>query len=175
MIELIVSLGLFATVVLLSSGAYLIMVHLNQKAQATATGIDNLSFALETMTRTIRTGHNYSCVASGPPQDCPSSGSGSPTFSFTDVDGNNLTYKVATGPQSGTNDIAKLLSGKSYALTDYTSVYISSLTFYLTGSTKGDGGQPTVMIVVTGTVSAGAGKTQNFSVETMATMRGTDI
>ena len=59
LVELIVAVGLFALVMLLAAGAYLMMIGVNRQAQGIATGIDNLSFALETMTRSIRTGTNY--------------------------------------------------------------------------------------------------------------------
>ncbi|HVM58918.1 MAG TPA: prepilin-type N-terminal cleavage/methylation domain-containing protein, partial [Candidatus Paceibacterota bacterium] len=59
LVELIVAMGLFAIIMTLSTGAYLIMISVNRHAQAISTGIDNLSFALEDMTRTIRTGTVY--------------------------------------------------------------------------------------------------------------------
>jgi len=64
-------------------------------------------------------------------------------------------------------------------LTDPSSVTISSLMFYVSGTgtytATGDINQPHVTIIVSGTVSAGPGKSQAFSVETGATMRGTDL
>jgi len=55
------------------------------------------------------------------------------------------------------------------------SVTVSSLLFYASGTTSGDNNQPYVTIVVSGTVSYGPNKTQPFTVETGATMRGTDL
>lgn len=170
LIELIISLGLFAVVMLLASGAYLIMVHLNQQAQATAVGINNISFALESMTRAIRTGTNYSCVSPGI-QDCGENGSSS--FYFTDASGVATKYSVNNPGSTGA--LTSTVGGVTSALTDSTSVGITFVRFYVFGSPKGDGFQPNVTIVVMGTVSAGAGKTQDFGVEMTAVMRGTDI
>ena len=61
LIELIVAVGLFSFVMTLVSGAYFLMIGINRQAQSIATGINNLSFALETMSRTIRTGYDYDC------------------------------------------------------------------------------------------------------------------
>ena len=56
LIELIVAVGLFALVMTLVSGAYLVMISVTQAGSRYGDWSDNLSFALETMTRTIRTG-----------------------------------------------------------------------------------------------------------------------
>ena len=66
LVELIVAVGLFDIVMSLATGAYLIMISVNRQAQGLATGIDNLSFALESMARTIRTGTNYQCTTGNP-------------------------------------------------------------------------------------------------------------
>ncbi|MFA6969108.1 MAG: prepilin-type N-terminal cleavage/methylation domain-containing protein, partial [Candidatus Paceibacterota bacterium] len=86
LIELIIAVGLFALVMLLASGAYIMMIGLSRQAQGIATGINNLSFALETMTRDIRTGTNYNCGGLG---DCSS---GASVFSFKNESGVTVSY-----------------------------------------------------------------------------------
>ena len=54
LIELMVAVGLFAIVMMLASGAYLVMIGVSRQTQGIATGVDNLAFALETMTRITR-------------------------------------------------------------------------------------------------------------------------
>ena len=174
LIELIVSIGLFAIVMTLSSGAYLMMIGINREAQAEATGINNLSFALESMTRDIRTGTGY-CGAG----TCSAS-----AFEFTDNSGCTVTYALATSASAcgGTaiGCVARSVSGTgctaetSVPITD-PSVNISALNFYPVGTSAADALQARVTIVVSGTVSAGPGKTKPFVVETGATMRGTDL
>lgn len=165
LIELIVSIGLFALIMLLSSSAYLLMVGINRQAQGMATGINNLSFALETMTRTIRTGTQYSCDGLG---DCVNGGA---SFSVKDTDGTTVNYSL-----SGSS-IMRTIGATSVALTD-PSVSISSLKFYTFGTPtarQGDYQQPRVTIVISGTVSSGPGKVESFNVQTGATMRGSDL
>jgi prepilin-type N-terminal cleavage/methylation domain-containing protein len=109
LIEMIVSLGIFAIVVTTAVGAMLMLISNNQRLQAEQSVMTNLSFALDTMTREIRTGFNYYCdeelslssggtnnifsynqesIISGPPtgetRDCPS---GRTTGSLTAVQG----------------------------------------------------------------------------------------
>ena len=171
LIELIVAVGLFALVMTLAAGSYLLMIDLNRQAQGIATGIDSLSFALESMTRSIRTGTLYSCGDFG--GDCPN---GANSFSFTDSSGANITY--ARGQQGSGGLIGDIVKNGATILTD-PSVNVSSLTFYVTGTgtvAQGDYNQPYVTVVVSGTVSSGPRKTpQAFTVETGAAMRGVDL
>ena len=172
LIELIVALGLFSFVMLLSSGAYLFMIGLNRQAQGVATGIDSLSFALETMTRTIRTGYAYSC------DNCFPSPGNSLTLTSSGGEG-TITYARGTqeGPNGIVGDIVETSTGA--ILTD-PSVNVTSLAFYVTGTKNADSPpddflQPHVTIVVSGTVIYGPDKTEAFNVQTGATMRGPDL
>lgn len=163
LIELIVSVGLFSLVMLMASGAYLMMISSNRNAQGITTGIDNLSFALETMTRNIRTGTGYGCPIVG--VDCPN---GASSFSFTNTKGIAVTYDLLGTMIQETTD------GEPSILTD-SSVNISSLKFYVFGTSSADTEQPRVTMVISGTVSVERGQTESFTIETGATMRGSDI
>lgn len=171
LIELIIAVGLFAVIMTLASGGYLLMIGLNRQTQGIATGIDNLSFALEVMTREIRTGSAYSCGLSLGRGDCASGGT---SFTFTPVDsGSSVTYRRETQVAPGGASVGALTKNGA-PLTD-PSVDVQSVAFYVTGTTRGDSQPPHVTMVVTGVVAYGAGRTQTFAVETGATMRSTDI
>jgi prepilin-type N-terminal cleavage/methylation domain-containing protein len=62
LIEMIVSLGVFSVVVTITVGAILVLISTNQRLQAEQSVMTNLSFALDTMTREMRTGYNYYCA-----------------------------------------------------------------------------------------------------------------
>ncbi len=167
LVELIVAVGLFALVMMLASGAYLMMIGISRRTQSIASGIDNLSFALETMTRTIRTSTSYGCPTAG--IDCSSGGA---TFSVKNPEGNTVSYT------SSNSAITQTTNGVTASLTD-SSIKITSLKFYAVGtqsySANGNQQQARVTIIVSGTVSSGPGRTVPFTVETGATMRGSDI
>ncbi|HQT82536.1 MAG: hypothetical protein B7W98_00485 [Parcubacteria group bacterium 20-58-5] len=181
LVELVVAVGLFALVMTLASGAYLLMISINRQAQGIATGINNLSFALETVTRTIRTGRNYPCnTVTSCTIDAATGGS----FSFTDENDNTVTYSLGTTAASKQYIEVTTYSAANgtviAALTDPQSVDVTGLTFYVSGTKPGDIYQdiyqPHVTIIVQGNVSVGPGKPpQPFSIETGATMRGTDL
>lgn len=173
LIELVVAVGIFALIMSLAAGAYLIMISAGRSAQATATGINSLAFALEDMTRSVRTGTGYNCNNPGG-GNCSSGGN---SFYFTDASGNAVSYSRSVSSTycgTATACLVKNVGGNISTLTD-PSVNVSSLTFYVSGVFTGDGAAPHVTIVISGNVSAGAGKTTAFSVETGATQRSTDI
>lgn len=172
LIELVVAVGLFALVMTLASGAYLLMIDLNRQSQGIATGVNSLSFALETMTRSIRTGSSYSCGAFG--GDCAG---GEESFTFKDMNGANITY--SRGLQSVDSSVGAIVktdtNNGAVTFTD-PSIHISSLKFYVAGTTQGDDYQPYVTIIVSGTVSSGPRNApQSFTIETGAAMRGIDL
>ena len=61
LIELMVSLTLFAIVMVVSTGTLITLIDANAKAQALNSAMTNLSFALDSITREIRMGYHYSC------------------------------------------------------------------------------------------------------------------
>ncbi|MEY2665692.1 MAG: hypothetical protein RLZZ480_797 [Candidatus Parcubacteria bacterium] len=61
LIEMIISLGLFSVVVTVSVGALLMLVATNNQLQGEQSVMTNLSFALDSMTREMRTGTHYYC------------------------------------------------------------------------------------------------------------------
>ncbi len=171
LIELMVAVSVFAMVMMLASGAYLVMLDTSQRAQASATGIDNLAFALTTMTRTIRTGTQYNCnTPTG--GDCNSGA----TLYFTDQNGDKIEYSLP--PSSGT--IYESINGGAPTPLTEPSVQVQNLTFVVNGTATSTGAnidtvQPYVFITVSGDTSAGPGNLVPFAVQTSAVMRGTDL
>jgi prepilin-type N-terminal cleavage/methylation domain-containing protein len=61
LIEMIVSLGIFALVITIAVGSLMSLISSNQRLQGEQSVMTNLAFALDSMTREIRTGYNYYC------------------------------------------------------------------------------------------------------------------
>lgn len=170
LIELIVAVGLFALIMVLASGAYLMMIGLNRQAQGLASGIDNLSFALETMTRNIRTGSGYTCPSGA--SNCTIDATSGGAFSFMNENQFPVSYSLS-------GSALQQIVGSTQSLLTDPSVTITSLKFYVVGTkpaSAGDLQQARVTVVLSGMVSSSANKKpQYFTVETGATMRGSDI
>ena len=61
LIEMMISLGIFAIVLSVSVGALLSMVSSNRKTQSLRSAMDNLNLAMEEMSRNIIQGRKYHC------------------------------------------------------------------------------------------------------------------
>lgn len=61
LIEIMVAVSIFISVMMIVIGALLMLNNANRKAQALRVVVDNLNFALEDMTRNIMTGSEYKC------------------------------------------------------------------------------------------------------------------
>lgn len=61
LIEMLVSISLFAVVITMSVGTLLVLIDANSRAQSMQLVMTNLSFALDSMTREIRTGTDWYC------------------------------------------------------------------------------------------------------------------
>ncbi|HEY5383439.1 MAG TPA: type II secretion system protein [Candidatus Paceibacterota bacterium] len=90
LIEMLVSIALFSVVMVMALGALLSLSVADRKAEALKSAVDNLNFALDSMSRVIRTGSGYHCgsVLGG---DCPG---GSNEFVFTANTGVQTYYRL---------------------------------------------------------------------------------
>lgn len=172
LIELMVSVTIFIIVMTISLGALLSISTAERKAEAVKTLMNNLNFALESMTRTIRTGYDYDCGGTG---DC----AGGTTFSFVSASGQSLVYCLGsenicntTCQSTDSCSILRSTDGGAvyYALTD-PEVKIADLQFYLQGSTPGDGQQPRLLMTVSGRMDTNDKVPTEFKVQTSVTQR----
>ncbi len=173
LVELMVSLSIFVLAMVLVVGAVLSVLDINNRAQSQKTAMDNLNFALESMSRTIRFGTNYHCGIFPPltaPNDC-ASGSYSLSLSTTTTSASLVTYGLLNGSLT-----ESINGGTAYAITS-PEVTIQSLVFRVFGSAPGDTFQPEVIITVSGiSGSANKPKTQSsFRLETTVSQRRLDI
>lgn len=165
LIEMIVSVGLFSVVMLVVTAAYLAIISLDKESRSTNELVVNLSFALESIARNVRTGTNYSCAGGGN-GTCEQ-------LSFVNTEGQTITYMRKTS--DSTSAIAQCTGGActnetSVGLTD-PKIVIESLTFYVWGVGAGDQTQPQVLMSVRGTMQVSASRTVDFTIQTSATQR----
>ncbi|MFH1947487.1 MAG: type II secretion system protein [Candidatus Magasanikbacteria bacterium] len=92
LIEMIVAIAVFTVVMTVTLATYLNVSDIQRKANALRVVNDNVSFALETMTREIRTNKDYT--------DC-----GAKCLSFTNDDSQMITYSFNSTDNSIERDI----------------------------------------------------------------------
>ena len=179
LIELMVSVGIFAIIMVMALGALLSISTADRKSETIESVMNNLDFAVESMTRTMRTGYDYHCatISGG---DCAAGGT---YFKFTAQDGSSVIYQYdssATCGQTGTGGCIERLTSPdgvtwSAALPiTAPEVVISNLTFYLRGSalgSTGDNVQPNVVMTVNGYVQISPTQKSPFNLQTSVTQR----
>lgn len=166
---MMVSVAIFSMVMVVALGALLSISASERKAETLKSVMTNLDFALDSMSRSIRTGINYDCVPSLPipavpvPTDC-SAGNGSYIIEFQAVEASLPTcmlgstcvvaYCRGTGgtcSASGTG-ILRSINGAAFVPITATEVQISNLLFYIKGAPRApaDTFQPKVTITMSG-------------------------
>lgn len=161
-----VSLALFSVVMLVAIGTLLTLVDANRKAQAISSVTNNLHFAMDTMARALSTGFDFYCGSgSGTVQDCSLGGS---RVEFTDDDGVDVVYYLSAG------SIWRTKGGVTQRLTA-DEVEITSMQFIVTGTTRGNGIQPTATIAIQATAGADPGTNTSYNLQTTVTQRLLDL
>lgn len=185
LVEIMVATSIFMIIMLVALGALISSSDTAKKSQALRTAMDNVNFAMESMTRSLRMGTDYYCVLSGSSvslpvsigtySDCPLSGSGGGAVVFTganDTTPRNVAFTVV--PRNDPNG-TYVLQKCSPDCVDLVSqdVNIEKLTFYVDGSDPSDKLQPSVYILVNGIVTI-KGEKNPFSIQTMASQRSSE-
>jgi len=172
LIELIVSLGVFSVVILIALGAVLHIQRASDYSQAILTAISNLDFAMENMSRTIRTGRSYACgriIELDQTADCQSSSS----ISVTDQKGTSrVIYYLENG------HLMREKGSKDFSITA-PEIEINQLNFIVRGSSDSPNDlQPSVMIMVSGKTRINGLKERDqaeFKLQTLVSQRNPDL
>jgi prepilin-type N-terminal cleavage/methylation domain-containing protein len=185
LIEVMISIGLFSVIMIVGITAILGVNNTYRKSRTMRSAIDNLSFVMEDMARNIRLGRNYRCLndtAISPidiedPLDSPGGVSckGIALEPFWNPvlgdPADQIIYYIDETEQS----IFKSLEGDISTSLPMNSVdlKIDPLTSGFTifgSSTNTDGEQPSVLIILNGTVSVGGNSTA-FNLQTTVSQR----
>lgn len=167
LLELIVSVGVFAMVMLAATGAYLSLIRLDRHARAVNDVANNLSFAVDSMARSIRTGTGYKCNNNSGSPNCTATPGTSFGFNDSESPARAVVYSVSNGQL-----MASFNGGTAIPLTD-PRVQVTGLSFYVRGVGTGDGIQPQVTFSIRGIMSTGtlANASTTFAIQGGATQR----
>lgn len=175
LIELMVSVTIFSIVMTIALGSLFSIAAAERKAETLKSIVNNLHFALESMSRSIRTGTDYNCggPASG---DCAA---GATILYFIDAQGRNISYcrgNISTCSDTGTA-ILQSIGGGAYAPITATEAVIANFSFYVIGSERypTDSLQPRVTITLNGYVKVSETQQSTFTIQTTVTQRVYDL
>lgn len=184
LIEMLVALSLFTIVMTIVVGSLLVLIDGNRQLQGEQSVMTNLSFAMDSMTREIRTGKNYYCADNFVSQptinnlDCTNSKKG---ISFVEAGGS------ITGATDGRiayyfDNLNKTLMRKVGNATAQSivsnDISIEEAKFFVTGSDNfnqtGDVNQSTVTIIIKASETGAVGE-KPYILQTTITQRELDL
>lgn len=168
LIELMTAVSVFAVVMVISMGAILGVFDANRKSESLKTVMDNLNFAVDSMSREMRFGKNYHC-GSGTltvPQNC-STGGGT-QVSFLSSGNEQIVYRL-----TGTQIEKSVDGGLTYISVTAPEIQIESLTFYVLGASPAPANtlQPKVLIKIKGSAGSKIKTKSDFALQTLVSQR----
>ncbi|QQR64533.1 prepilin-type N-terminal cleavage/methylation domain-containing protein [Candidatus Kaiserbacteria bacterium] len=183
LIELMVSLSVFAIVMVVSTGTLITLIDANAKAQALNTAMTNLSFGLDSMTREMRMGYSYNCFTSDSsaiqPFPAPASNDctgGKDAIAFyRERDGKRIGYRLQWG-----TILQQKIEGDPWKNLLANDVIISTFKLVVKNTDPYSGGgnntkQPTIDFILKGYVNNGLDTDTDFNIQTHIVQRRLDI
>lgn len=178
LVEMMVSVSLFAIIMLVAVGALLALVDANRKARTLESVMNNLNISLDSMVRAARMGTHYNCNGAGIPNistgaDCAN---GDDLFSFAPYgsDAARQNERAVYFIQNGR--IYRSLNGGTNSIPiTAPEISVQELTFYVIGTRPGDITQPKVVAVVKGSAGTDEKTRTTFYIQATAVQRALDI
>jgi prepilin-type N-terminal cleavage/methylation domain-containing protein len=178
LVEMLVSVSIFATVVLVAVGTLIVLINAGSISQTAQTTTSNLSFAIDTMARTFRTGYDYYCtdsIGSSLPEgthDCTDGASG---IVFTNGEtGKRMAYRY----DDSRGVMEQRIENEDWVDLTSTDLDIEQMEFTVahTGASPTDTEQPYVRLLLQGRFanSSNADVTP-FYIQTLVTSRYLDL
>lgn len=159
LVEMMVAIAVFSIVMVVAMSALLNVIDANNKARSIKTAINNISFALEGISKDMRMGTDYKCIdSSNKETGCnpESSGDIAVKYKTSRAEGEGFAYYKF---DSNNNKILSCLDRLDYdcafnddgfsAITSK-EVKIEKMVFYVLNTEAGSGKQPRVIITLHG-------------------------
>lgn len=182
LVEILVSLAVFAVIVTISTGSVLLIVDANRKAQSLSSIMNNLNIAMEGISRALMTGERYDCDLSSlnSYEDCVApSPNVSNGFRFVTQEGDVVTYSLQQRA-NGTGYIDKHVTESpnnshiGHYIVTASEVDVQGIQFYSVGVEEDDQIQPRVLIVIWGEAGVTTAVKSRFNLQTTVSKRSID-
>jgi prepilin-type N-terminal cleavage/methylation domain-containing protein len=191
LIELMVALTIFSIVMTVAMGTLIVLIDANAKAQAVTSSMTNLTFAIDSMTRNLRTGRNFYCISAGAGSltsgmlpgntytaDCSPSGNTAIVFTPGFESNWRMAYRLNSTSNAIEQRIDRGTQGSWVPITSNattTGVTIGTLKFIVQGSddylVDDDDDQPRIVLLIAGTVDNGLDEETDFQVQSNVIQR----
>lgn len=181
LLEMIVATSVFIFVMLMIIGSLISLTDASRKARSVRIVLDNLSSAIDSMSRNMRMGSYYHCgcetspLAYASPLSCPMTddegNGGTSCFAFESANGNphdpndQVVYQL-----TGTTIDRSTDGGQSFVALTSPEISVSSLRFFVYGTTLNTD-QPMVTFLLRGKAAVTKKTTSEFNIQTTIAAR----
>ena len=187
LIELMIATSLFTIVMLMGVGSLVVSSNASKASQKLRITVDNVNFAMESMTRELRMGTSYECktdfvnLAASNPTDCPLGTTPGNIIAFNpqQTPGAPLRISYQLRPRndgSGTSTLERCeINVTPCSEIVSPDVDIQTLKFFVKGSQFNDTIQPSVEILIKGVVNIkNKNMFKSFTLQTMTSQRSAE-
>jgi type II secretory pathway pseudopilin PulG len=163
LVEMLVAIAVFMSVMVVAVTALISIVNANRKSQAIKSVVDNVTFAIDSISRDMRSGTDYRCgdlSSSGLLSDGSDCGNGSGGIQYKNPDNTFTQYRFVSTEESPIANIQKRSCTPNCAswlamTAPISNVNITNMTFYVLGSetslsARGSRRQPRAIITLEG-------------------------
>jgi prepilin-type N-terminal cleavage/methylation domain-containing protein len=178
LIEMLVAIALFAILLVVMLGAIITIVDSNRKARSLMTVMNNLNFAVDSMTRSFKTGD----IAENLSSNGVSENANEACFKTTEIDyGDPGTTGAASARTRGvkycwdknSGELTKSVNNGTASPITSPDIFIEGAKFKIIG--KEQGNQPLLVIDLKGKVSISGRIESSFSIHTSVTQRKLNV
>ena len=182
LVEIMVATSIFTVIMLIAIGSLVVASDSAKKSQALQSAMDNVNFALDSMTRSLRMGTHYSCIMTPnltwplpDANDCINGGGGIGFVPASDSSSTPDMAYIANASSRGDGTTALQRCDKTTSsCIDMVAnnVDVKTLKFFVRGASPygTDYIQPSVYIIMKGTITI-KGQPSSFAIQTMASQR----
>lgn len=186
LVELLVSVALFTVVMIMAVGCLMVLIDANARAQSMQQVMTNISFAIDSMTREIRTGRSFYCSDSPIDgdldeelvQDCEAGIYLSIVEGGTSLTGGNDNSRISFRYNEGEQRIERRIGNDEWYAITSPEINVTDMLFYVTDTETGRNGddkQASVTIFIDGYAGELLSAESSFTLQTTITKRVLDI
>jgi type II secretory pathway pseudopilin PulG len=187
LVEMLVAIGIFMTIATIAISSLISIIGANKKAQLIKTTIDNVTFAVENMSKDMRMGTDYKCSINGTyVNDTAACSAGSESASYINSSRNVVTYKFYdSGDKKGSltrtetcvHNPSSSSCGEQDLISPDSNVNISDIKFFVLGADNESNPvassrtQPRVIITASGQIAVTGSAATSFNLQTSVSQR----
>ena len=173
LVEMMVAIAVFSVVMVTAMSALLNIIDANNKARAIKVAVDNVSFALEGISKDMRMGTEYKCLDdSGVITPCSSTGNSGIQYQKSDAGGNVIIVRYLFVASSGLvkGKIQKEINSDSFHDITSSEVNILKMKFYVLNANDNTK-QPRMIMTLTGEAGVKDKIKTDFDLQTSVSQR----